>query len=510
MIRRLTNHVSRYPVHAGLVCAAVTAVRVLFVAGALNSAEAATVTGVHVGVNAACTTATVTVSFVGPGCDAANVSLAWSCAGCTGVGPNQGPHVIGAFCPGHTHNANITGGGPGTTVTATVSGSGGGTDTATCGGGAVGPGGQQRRPSQAEIRARNRPWWRQGNPLPPGLELDDPNADLRVWGGMNDQYLGNGGGILTQMVVYEHPYGYQFYHREGFALGLVDFNTVAIPGPLGLVASFQTGNGEYRVDVYYLHDDKMQANLYQNGALIEEAWFDVAGAGARSTGNPGMPVPPLPGQGVADAQQPADGGGGGGVAPDGTVVAEVLCAQNLRGGASTDNMIMSVMQPGNQVRVTGRTNDGSWLSVETSNGLSGWAFNGRCLNIGAEAYQAPVEIVFNNQPTVNNEGVVVQQPTTPTDAVPAGASAAATVDGVSPVVSVICNQNLRTGPGTSYARDRVLVPGDVLNVIGRSSDASWLQVSGVGTTGWVYFGQCVLPQNGDITAAPVTVAFGGG
>lgn len=297
------------------------------------------------------------------------------------------------------------------------------------------------------------------------------------------------------LVVYNLPYGYQFYHAEGFALGLVDFGTVSIPGPLGLIASFTTGNPHYRVDVYYIDNDRVQANLYDmemGGALIQEFGFDVPGIGARSGGS-GLPVPLFPGQAVAAATG-ATGDGGGTAAPV-TGVAEVLCRQNLRQGASIDTAIVTTMIPGATVTVVGRSSDNSWLNVSTDTGLSGWTFNGHCVN--GSTFQAPIAVVFNNQPIIDNQGTVVQQP----DQAVASAAPGGTL------INVICRQNERTGPGTSFTVNRVLEPGTQLSVVGRSADATWLQIE---NGGWTYRGQCVVPISGDVTNVQVTVALAGG
>ncbi len=319
--------------------------------------------------------------------------------------------------------------------------------------------------------------------LPP---LDPPGSPPRVWGGWDHP--------SSPLVIYHLPYGYQFYHSTGVALGLVDLNAVGIPGPRGLITSMSSG--PWRVDLYYIDGDRLQANLYENGVLVEEAWFEVAGIGARAGEVPGQPAPSAPGGGA----------GGGGVAVvehTGGGAVQVMCRQNLRQWASIETPVLYVMEPGTTISVVGRSNDGSWLEVVTPNGLRGWAFNGRCINAGAQTYQqAPVEVVFESQPTVTDGGQAVAQQQAPapvTVSAPAG----------SPVVGVVCRQNLRSGPGTGFTVSRVLEPGATLGVVGRSDDGSWLQVSAPGADGWLYFGRCVLPQQGDVTAAPVTVAFGG-
>ncbi len=323
-------------------------------------------------------------------------------------------------------------------------------------------------------------------PLPP---LDPPGTAPRVWGNYNS---------VSALVVYDQPYGYQFYHASGQVVGLVDFNLVGIPGPMGLITSISSNI--WRVDIYYTHGNYVQANLYENGALIAEATFEVDGIGARAGEVSGQPVPPF-------------GGGGGGTTDGGGIAVasaqtspgqvQVVCRQNLRQDASTDTPVLLVMDTGSMVSVMGRSNDNSWLQVATHDGVTGWAYNGQCMNAPTQSIQqAPVEVVFDSQPTVTNDALTQQQQAPAVTNVAAPAS-------TGPVVGIVCRQNMRSGPGTGFAVARVLDPGANLTVIGRSSDGTWLQVTSTLGDGWTYFGQCVLPQSGDVTSAPVTVAFGG-
>ncbi|MFC1960470.1 SH3 domain-containing protein [Chloroflexota bacterium] len=321
----------------------------------------------------------------------------------------------------------------------------------------------------------------------------DPNA-VRAWGGYNTTFASN-------LIVYVTPYGYPYYHHTGQVIGVMDFNAVDIPEAICLIGSITGGNEVeiWRVDSYYMGGDQVQANLYENDVLTQEAWFDVPGLNER-TKVPCQTAVPAPGD-------PGTGDGtGGGVAvvenPSPAGMVEVVCRQNLRQDSSTDTPVLAVMTPGTALSVWGRSNDNSWLEVTTPDGIQGWAFNGRCLNAGgAQIQQAPVQVVFESQPTIGGGDALTQAPAAP--------QAAAATSAGGPIVGITCRQNMRTGPGTNFAVDRVLTPGMTANVIGRSSDAAWLQLSDGSFGGWVYRGQCVMPQQGDVTAAPVTVAFGG-
>jgi uncharacterized protein YraI len=47
--------------------------------------------------------------------------------------------------------------------------------------------------------------------------------------------------------------------------------------------------------------------------------------------------------------------------------------------------------------------------------------------------------------------------------------------------------NLRSGPGTAYDRLGILATGDVVSIVGRTGDGSWLkvEVDQSGQSGWI-------------------------
>ncbi len=303
--------------------------------------------------------------------------------------------------------------------------------------------------------------------------MDPPGAPPRVWGGHDTD-------PSSHLIVYGLPYGFQFYAFSGQPLGVVDLNTVGIPGPGGMITSMTTDG--FRVDLFYTGGDQLRADLYEGGALTAQAYFSSPGIGRRAGEVPGQPVP---------------GSGGFAVASAAGAIG-VSCPQNLRQYPSMDSAVLLIVPPGSSLTLIGRSNDSSWLQVTTSDAVTGWLFNGRCINAGGTRLQsAPIEIVFENQPTVEE---VVQAPAPQPISVPTQSFA---------TIGITCHQNMRTGPGMDFAVDRVLPPGTTMDVVGRTYEAAWLQVSGNGASGWVYFGECVVPQQGDVTSAPVTIAMGG-
>ncbi len=312
-----------------------------------------------------------------------------------------------------------------------------------------------------------------GSTVADNAPMDPPGAPPRVWGGHDTD-------PSSHLIVYGLPYGFQFYAFSGQPLGVVDLNTVGIPGPGGMITSMTTDG--FRVDLFYTGGDQLRADLYEGGALTAQAYFSSPGIGRRAGEVPGQPVP---------------GSGGFAVASAAGAIG-VSCPQNLRQYPSMDSAVLLIVPPGSSLTLIGRSNDSSWLQVTTSDAVTGWLFNGRCINAGGTRLQsAPIEIVFENQPTVEE---VVQAPAPQPISVPTQSFA---------TIGIICHQNMRTGPGMDFAVDRVLPPGTTMDVVGRTYEAAWLQVSGNGASGWVYFGECVVPQQGDVTSAPVTIAMGG-
>lgn len=268
---------------------------------------------------------------------------------------------------------------------------------------------------------------------------------------------------------------HRFYLTNGMQpLGVVDFDAIGIPGATCLITNITVGT--WRIDLAYVQADVVQATLYdQLGFVYETAQFEVLGIGLRA------------GEVACSSVGFVASG-----------AAQVLCYQNLRQDASIETPVLEIMPPGTSLDILGRSNDASWLQVNTPDGLQGWVFNGRCIHVASGVLQnVPVGVNFEGQQDMYPSGQT--DPAAPLTAPPAPGPVAG-----APQITLVCSQNLRSGPGSDFVVDQLLPTGAAASVIGRTSDLAWLQVSGNGFMGWIFFGQCVLPQAGDVTAVPVT------
>ena len=85
----------------------------------------------------------------------------------------------------------------------------------------------------------------------------------------------------------------------------------------------------------------------------------------------------------------------------------------------------------------------------------------------------------------------------PTSGLAAGASCTALIN--------VSGLNLRDGPGTNYRSLAKLNVGEIVSVVGRNGDSSWLQVKPANNPlGWV--SASYITPNGDCSTAPVVTA----
>jgi hypothetical protein len=305
--------------------------------------------------------------------------------------------------------------------------------------------------------------------------LDSPGTAPRVYGGVDN--------LGSELVIYREAYGYDFYSYTGVFIGSLDLGSVGIPGPGGLITSFSSGG--FRVDVFYHRGDNLFVRMYSDGLVVEEGAFTVSGISAR-------------------AGEVAGGGGTSSSFQGGTDAgtALILCSLRLREDASTATAVLDVLAPGTTVSIVGRSGDNSWLRVGTPDGLTGWAFNGRCMNVNSpNVNNAPIEVQFDGQPIVGDPDVIAPPP------IGVGPIQANAAPGV-PVIGITCNQNLRAGPSNDSPVVRVLPRGSTLAVVGRTGEMAWVQVSASNVNGWTALTGCATPVSGDISSAPITAVLG--
>lgn len=127
-------------------------------------------------------------------------------------------------------------------------------------------------------------------------------------------------------------------------------------------------------------------------------------------------------------------------------------AVNFRSGPGFDYGVITILYQGQTVAVIGRTNNSSWLKAKLENEQEGW--------IGSSALQTNVPV--QSLP-------VVEVPPPPNAA----------------VVNVNF-LNVRYGPGSNFEVFTFLQWGQVVGIIGRSANSTWVQVRLPNeSTGWV-------------------------
>lgn len=174
-----------------------------------------------------------------------------------------------------------------------------------------------------------------------------------------------------------------------------------------------------------------------------EGWISAAAVTASNTG--GVPV--------------RDPG------PTGTVTTSTVTVRNGPGPNAT---ALGQLRYTQQVLVTGRNADGSWLQIRWAYG-TGW--------------------VYAQYMSVTGTPSPVESSVPVTAAAPYGVVAAAFL-------------HVRTGPGINYTSLGRVESGNILPIVGRSADGAWYQVETVHGVGWVSAGY-IIPRN-EYGASPVT------
>lgn len=129
-------------------------------------------------------------------------------------------------------------------------------------------------------------------------------------------------------------------------------------------------------------------------------------------------------------------------------------ALNIRSGPGIGYSVVFSVYRGVSLTLLGRNADASWVRVSLSNGVTGWV-NSRYIATTYPLMSLPLDGSGGFVPAIT--GTVT--------------SAAL---------------NVRSGPGTSYARLTSIPNGTVVTLLARSADATWVKVTlASGTVGWV-------------------------
>lgn len=145
--------------------------------------------------------------------------------------------------------------------------------------------------------------------------------------------------------------------------------------------------------------------------------------------------------------------------PVGGVTLRVVTGQlNVRSGPGVAYNVLTRVSSGTILAALSRTSDYSFVKVRAPNGVVGWI----------SASSVYVTTVTGNLIQLPVESIGVPPPTT------------GTVQG-----KATTSLRVRVGPGTTFTQLGTLPQDQIVEVIGRNANVSWLQVRYSGTTGWV-------------------------
>jgi len=146
----------------------------------------------------------------------------------------------------------------------------------------------------------------------------------------------------------------------------------------------------------------------------------------------------------------------------------------LRQTPSPVGEVILELAGGTSLSVLGRTIDDNWLNVQTAEGQAGWVASG----------YVELFIALNTVPVMTADGGTITTPTTTTDPAAPAQTVAEPASGGAAVKRGI-TLRLRANASTAAAVLADLRGGTPLEVIGRSADGAWLNVTANGQTGWV-------------------------
>jgi uncharacterized protein YraI len=152
------------------------------------------------------------------------------------------------------------------------------------------------------------------------------------------------------------------------------------------------------------------------------------------------------------------------------VIARAYRTVNVRSGPGTQYDIIGQLNSGNEVHITGRSDDESdWLRVDFQ-GSDGWLAYFTVTVLG-DLDQLPLVSPLDDQ-----------------ESTPVHIVTPITLQATSSVfVTTYRRVNVRSGPGSEYLSVGNLEAGSTADVTGRSNDNEWLRIDFGDTSGWVAF-----------------------
>ncbi len=165
------------------------------------------------------------------------------------------------------------------------------------------------------------------------------------------------------------------------------------------------------------------------------------------------------------------------------VIARAYRTVNVRSGPGTQYDIVGQLNSGNEVPITGRSDDASdWLRISFQ-GVEGWVAYFTVTVLGATD-QLPIVT-----PMASEVAVPIVPVASPTHALS------------STYVTAYRTVNVRSGAGLDYVRIGNLESESAADVTGRTEDSEWLRIDYNGQEGWVAF--FVVTLTGVLDDVPV-------
>jgi uncharacterized protein YraI len=166
------------------------------------------------------------------------------------------------------------------------------------------------------------------------------------------------------------------------------------------------------------------------------------------------------------------------------VEAQAYRTVNVRSGPGTQYPVISRLDGGDIVSVTGRNDqESNWLLIE-QNGLEGWIAY-FTVNVTGDLSALPI---------VDNIEALAP-------AVSLASAAEADNSSSEPQVTAFRAVNVRSAPSASSSRLGTLQPGNSATITGKTADTEWLRIDFNGQEAWIaYF---VVNVSGDLDLLPV-------
>ncbi len=178
-------------------------------------------------------------------------------------------------------------------------------------------------------------------------------------------------------------------------------------------------------------------------------------------------------------------------------------ALNVRSGPGVQFSVKTAVYFGDIVVLLGRNADATWVYIQTTNAVTGWV-NQRYLTPSVPISSLPVVDASVSTPTPLPPGVTPLPtviPPTPVTPVPTTIPNTAIVN--------TAHLNVRSGPGVGYVRVTAVDNGNLVSLLGRNLDTSWLNIrTNNGQQGWV--NTRYLTTGTNVANLPVTAQSGTG